>query len=200
MENNVKQTIGINISELRKSYKMTQADLASKLHYSDKAVSRWEKGSTLPDIDVLLKICDIFGVSFDYLIRDNSDKEKYTKIEKADRGNRITIVLLAITLVWFLATIIYVYTGIMGHKWWQGFLWAVPVMALVCEIFNRQWGIKFYSLFTLTLLNWGLITATYLQLLSYNIWLLFILGAPIQVCIFLWYNIKSTKKYTPRYK
>lgn len=200
MENNIRQLIGINISELRKSRKMTQADLALMLNYSDKAISRWEKGNTLPDIDVLLKICDIFGVQFEYLITDNTDKEKFKKIEKADMGNRITIVLLAITLVWFLATIIYVYAGIMGNKWWQVFLWAIPVMALVLEAFNRQWGKKFYSIFTITLLNWGLITATYIQFLSYNMWLLFLLGAPIQVCILLWYNIKSTSKYSTKTK
>ncbi len=194
MENNIRQLIGINICELRKSKKMTQADLAQMLNYSDKAISRWEKGNTLPDIDILLKICDIFGVQFEYLITDNTDKEKYKKIEKADMGNRITIVLLGVTLVWFLATIIYVYAGIRGTKWWQVFIWAVPIMALLLETFNRQWGRKFFSLFSLTLLNWGLITAIYLQFLSYNMWLLFLLGAPIQVCILLWYNIKTTGK------
>lgn len=200
MENNIRQLIGINISELRKSKKMTQADLASQLNYSDKAISRWEKGDTLPDIDVLLRICDIFGVQFEYLITNNVDKEKYKKIEKADNGSRITIVMLAVTLVWLAATIIYVYAGLMGTKWWQVFIWAVPAMALMLEIFNRTWGKKFYSLFTLTLLNWGLLTALYIQFLSYNLWLLFILGAPIQVCIFLWYNIKLSSKYSSRYK
>ena len=81
-EKDIKKIIANNICELRKTNKLTQVELAEKLNYSDKAVSRWERGDTLPDIDILLKICDLFNVSFDYLIstEDKREKEKqYTK-------------------------------------------------------------------------------------------------------------------------
>ena len=62
---NVKQNISKNLIMLRKNKKMTQKDVAKEFNYSDKAVSRWEIGESMPDIDVLLKICDFYGVNFD---------------------------------------------------------------------------------------------------------------------------------------
>ena len=65
---NVKAIIAKNLVELRKSKRMTQQELAEKLNYSDKAISRWEHAETLPDIETLCRICDIYGVSFEYLL------------------------------------------------------------------------------------------------------------------------------------
>lgn len=62
---NVKEIIARNLTELRKSHKMTQSALAEKLNYSDKAISRWEHAETLPDIETLCRICDIYGVKFE---------------------------------------------------------------------------------------------------------------------------------------
>ena len=59
---NVKEIIAKNLLELRKQRRYTQQDLATKLNYSDKAISRWEHAETLPDIETLCKICDLYGV------------------------------------------------------------------------------------------------------------------------------------------
>ena len=66
----LKTVIAKNISELRRSAMMTQLDLAERLNYSDKAVSKWERAESVPDISVLKAIADIFGVSVDYLLRE----------------------------------------------------------------------------------------------------------------------------------
>ena len=58
------------IVELRKSKGLSQEELAEQLGVSRQAVSRWELGQTLPDIPNLLQLCDLFGVSTDYLVRD----------------------------------------------------------------------------------------------------------------------------------
>ena len=52
---------------------MTQLDLAEKLHYSDKAVSKWERGESVPEIGTLTAIADLFGVTLDYLVRADHD-------------------------------------------------------------------------------------------------------------------------------
>ena len=70
---NVKETIARNLAELRRAHGLTQSALAEKLNYSDKAISRWEHAETLPDIETLCRICDIYGVSFEYLL--NKDTE-----------------------------------------------------------------------------------------------------------------------------
>ena len=72
---NVKETIAANLVALRKSRKYTQQELAEKLNYSDKAISRWEHAETLPDIETLCKICDIYGVRFEYLLQEEQPEK-----------------------------------------------------------------------------------------------------------------------------
>ena len=69
MAESVKEIIASNLASLRKQNKLTQQQLAEKINYSDKAVSRWENAETLPDIETLCKICDIYGVKFEYLLQ-----------------------------------------------------------------------------------------------------------------------------------
>lgn len=193
-KNEIKQNIAKNISELRKSNKLTQLELAEKLNYSDKAISRWERGDTLPDIDVLCQICELFGVSFEYLISQNSQKE-VQKATLAQVGNRLTITLLAISVVWIIATFVYVYSNIIFETQpWIAFIWAIPITAIVAFVCNRMWGKRIYTLFILSVLVWSTLAAFYLQLLSYNLWLIFLLGIPIQATIFLWYRLKPKNK------
>ena len=72
-----KKIVAKNISELRQLNKLTQAELGEKINYSDKAVSKWERGESLPDAFVLKRIANIFQVSVDYLLEDHSnDKTK----------------------------------------------------------------------------------------------------------------------------
>lgn len=186
-----RKIIAQNISELRKEKKMTQSELADKLHYSDKAISRWERGDTMPSIEVLCELCNLFGVELQYLVSTNKEQKKKATPSKIVLGNRIIIVLLAISFVWLLATCIYVYAGLqLGDHPWIMFLWAVPVTALVSDIFNYIWGKRFYSIITRSALIWSLLTCFYVQFLSLNIWLVFILGIPMQVCVILWCMLK----------
>ena len=69
----LKPVIAQNITALRQSHKMTQIELAEKLNYSDKAVSKWERGESIPDVIVLKTIADLFGVSLDYLLEEDHE-------------------------------------------------------------------------------------------------------------------------------
>ena len=186
-----RQIIAKNICELRKINKLTQAELAEKLHYSDKAISRWERGDTLPTVDVLCQLCELFGVDLRYLISKESPKEKEKYSNKTAIGNKLTIGLLAGSLIWLIATCIYVYSGITSNiNLWIIFVWAVPATALLADIFNVIWGKKKYSIITRSIFVWTLITTFYIQFLEYNIWLIFLIGIPMQVCIILWAKLK----------
>ena len=59
---NINQVVGNNIKTLRKANNMTQFELAEKLNYSNKAISRWESGEIVPDVATLNKICEIFCI------------------------------------------------------------------------------------------------------------------------------------------
>ena len=192
----IKNIIAKNISNLRKENKLTQLELAEKMNYSDKAVSRWERGETLPDIDVLLKLCDLFNVKFEYLISEApSPEQKKNPNSKADLGNKLTITLLAVSIVWLIATFIYVYSGIIFETSpWKIFIWAAPATCLVAQVANSFWGNKKIGLGLTSGFTWSLLVAIYIQYLSLNMWLIFLLGLPIQVSLILWSNLKPKSK------
>ena len=69
-------TIGEKILNMRKARGWSQEDLAERLGVSRQAVSRWESDSAKPDADRIIAICDLFGVSADYLLRDMAGGER----------------------------------------------------------------------------------------------------------------------------
>lgn len=191
----LKNIIASNIATLRKQNKLTQAELAEKLNYSDKAVSKWERGESVPDIEVLKSIADMFDVSVDYLLTENAQEfgGKFVK-SKMNRPNQLTITLLAVCLVWLVATIVYVYCQIiLEYNFWNIFCWAVPASCLILGIFNRMWGKRIYNVCIDTIFTWSLLACIYLQFLSYNLWLIFFVGIPLQIVIILWSKFKPTK-------
>ena len=71
------------------------------------------------------------------------------------------------------------------------FLWAVPINAIVLIVFNGTWGKRKYNFYIYTLFLWSLISSIYVAFLQYNLWPLFLLGAPSQILIFLWVRMKD---------
>ena len=184
---NVKEIIAKNLTELRKSHKMTQSALAEKLNYSDKAISRWEHAETLPDIETLCRICDIYGVSFEYLLSKEEHEVEYTPAKKESASRRVMICLIAVTTVWLLATVLFTSVGtLLGAYPWQLFIWAIPVSLTVVSICNKLWwNSRVCSAIVSSLTSWTLLLSVYLQTIQYNLWLLFVVGAPIQAIIIL---------------
>jgi len=60
---------------LRKGHGYTQEQLAEKLEVTRQAVSRWESGDTTPEMALLVRLCEVFGVTADYLINDSIENE-----------------------------------------------------------------------------------------------------------------------------
>ena len=64
------------IAELRKKNGWSQEELAGQLGVSRQSVSKWESASSIPDLDKILKMSEIFGVSTDYLLKDSNEPEE----------------------------------------------------------------------------------------------------------------------------
>ena len=93
-----KALIASNIQYLRTSANLTQADLADKINYSDKAVSKWERGESLPDFFVMKQIADLFGVSLDFFFEEHSGKEVPEEVvEKMKNINRKHLIIALIS-------------------------------------------------------------------------------------------------------
>lgn len=194
----LRDIVAKNIATLRTEAGLTQLKLAEKLNYSDKAVSKWERGESVPDIFMLKEIADTFGVTVDYLLTEEHNEEqiKNEKDKRVMGKNRILITFLATSLVWLIATAAFVILNIAAPeallRGWMMFIYAIPASAIVVLVFNSIWGRVKLNYLIISLLVWALILSAYmtvLTLLTHNMWLLFILGIPAQVIIVFWSGI-----------
>ena len=198
----LREIIANNISELRSEDGITQSKLAQVLNYSDKAVSKRERGESLPDITVLKKIADYFGVTVDYLLtaeHQDYDEKRINKSRAAKRNNFI-ITGLAFSLVWFIATFLFVELNISLPNSqipsWLVFIYAIPVACTVLLIFNSIWGLRRLNYLIISVMVWTLLLTVYMTLyyaLGHNLWLIFILGIPAELIILLWSGFKKLK-------
>ena len=194
-----KPVIAKNIIELRKSKNWTQAELAQKLNYSDKAVSKWERAECIPDVTVLKEIVDLFGVKIDYLLEtEHTDGEDIRQtVSKQKECNRLIVALLSASLVFLIATIVFVIFGywmISFQHSWMVYIYALPIACIVLLVFNSLWGKRKTGFIIISTLLWSVLLTVYLSFLSHNIWLVFIIGVPSQIMILLWANLKRKRK------
>ena len=187
--------IGKNLSTLRKQEKLTQMELAEKFNYSDKSISKWESGDSMPSIEVLHELAKFYRVTLDYLVTENHNEKLETqtqekvKIKKPKRyPYQPVVTLLSICAVWVVATALFVCLYLIGDiSYPLAFLWAVPASLIVATVFNCFWGHYRYLFPILSALLWTLLVCIHIQLLIVeNVWPIYFLGIPLQVAILLW--------------
>lgn len=193
-EQMIKQTIAKNIVTYRKYCNLTQAQLAEKINYSDKAVSKWERGDGIPDTMVMIKLCEIFGVTLNDLVSDKV-KEPVTYSKR----NRFLVSLLSALLVWLVAVIVFVLiTAISPNNGfaWLSYIFAMPTMFIVLLVFAALWGNKWLRLLFISALIWTLCVSIFVPIdiftNSLRPWLIFIVGIPVQV-LFLFFTLLKKK-------
>ncbi len=190
----IKEILVENLINLRKSHKLTQLELSEKVGYSDKAISRWEHGEVLPDITTLERLAEIYGVSFTSLFEENLNIQK-EKNRNSQSTNKILISLLSIFSVWVMIIICYiVFKLTIKESIWELFVVGVPLSFLLATIFTSVWSKKRYAFLCGSFLLWTILATIFFTLLKYNLWMVFILGAPIQVILILCMGFKSSNK------
>lgn len=200
----VKARIGANIAYYRKRAGLTQAGLAEKLNYSDKAVSKWERGDSVPDVLTLMQIAGLFGVKVDELLGDvDALPEKIGTLERAmtqvsekalkRKANKNIILALSSTLVWFVALLAFVVLSTLSipHSFLP-FLYAIPANAIVLLSLRSAWHDFRWNKALISAIVWGSLVSIYASifaLLDFNAWKILLLGIPGQIAIFLWFRM-----------
>lgn len=196
--NDLKRIIANNITNLRKSKNLTQLEFAKELNYSDKAISKWERAESIPDVVVLKQIADFFGVTIDYLLNEHLENEKLIVIEnkiKSSSLNKVSLSLLSACPIWIMSTIVFSLVSIFkGIYVWYVFYISVPLTILMFLIFNSLWGNKRNNYIIVSFFVWSILACIYLCLIKFNLWQLFILGIPAQLAIILWSTLKFKRK------
>ncbi len=194
--NELKQIIGKNIIDLRKKMGLTQAELAEKINYSDKAVSKWECGDAVPDIAVLKRLAEILNVTVDYLLQEEHEQKPVHETNKTIKRNQRIITALSVSLVWLISTLIFIVLGytVPNISWhWLLFVYSCPVSLIVLLVFNSIWGKPRFNFAIITALVWLIIASIYLTFLDLNLWMIFLIGIPSQIIIVLWSGIKKLR-------
>ena len=202
----LKTQIGANIAAFRKRAGMTQAGLAEKLNYSDKAVSKWERGESMPDVLTLVQLAEQFDIGVNDLVSDPNDlpgepvgiqKAMAQVSEKAlhRKANKNIILGLSTTLVWFVALLIFVVMSsfeILERPSYLVFFYAIPANAVVLLSMRSAWHDFRWNRALISVIVWGTLLSIHLSLLVFfglNIWKLYLLGIPGQIAIFLWFRL-----------
>jgi len=200
----LKEQIGTNIAVQRKRVGLTQAGLAEKLNYSDKAVSKWERGESMPDVLTLMQLAQQFEISVNDLLEDpNQLPGNPGKLEKAmsqvsekalrRKANKNVILGLSTTLVWFIALLIFVVISSFNLPFsWIAFFYAVPINAIVLLSLRSAWHDFRWNRVLISIIVWGFLISIYMTLLvflHFNMWRLFLLGIPGEIAIFLWFRL-----------
>ena len=200
--NDVQQTLINNMIALRKSNGLTQVELGEKINYSDKTVSKWEKGDSCPNIEAICRIANFYGITVDELLTEDVTADVSIAEVKQRRYSKLIISLLAIIAVWIIATMAFVSVSLMHNGVpWILFVAATPVTAVVVLVFNSMWGNRRYNYLIISVFLWTLLTTIFLSDLKYVSvsWVLYLIGIPIQVAIVLWSQL-TRKRSRPKHK
>ena len=200
-----KNIVAQNIYYLRTQNHMTQYELGEKLNYSDKAISKWERGDGLPDAYVLNKMSQLFGVTVDYMLTPHSEQNKKVETQPIKKAKRIVsnIVVAGIfTLALLIFVLIAIGTGYNGEKifYWQVFVYAIPVVAITRIVFASVWERARGVFLHTSVLLWSILATIYLAIGDYDLWLLFVLGLPLQLIVFFGFKIKITITFSKKGK
>ena len=206
----LKKQLGANIVTFRKRIGLTQAKLAERLNYSDKAVSKWERGESMPDVLTLVQLAELFDTTVDELLRDpdaipeNSggpiEHAMEAAVEKTlkRKANRKVILLLSSLLVWFVALLVFVIVSSLDiPRSWIAFLYAIPVDAIVQLSLRSAWRDFRWNKTLISILMWGGLLSLYASLKLFvhvDIWKLFLLGIPGQLAVLLWFRMYTKPK------
>lgn len=200
----LKSCIGSNIATQRKRAGLTQAELAEKLNYSDKAVSKWERGDSMPDVLTLMQLAQLFDTSVNSLLEDpNQLPGNPGKLEKAmtqvsekalkRKADKNVILGLSTTLVWFVALLVFVVISSFDLPYsWVAFVYAIPITAIVLLSLRSAWHDFRWNRVLISMIVWGFLLSIYvsfLVFLRFNMWKIFLLGIPGEIATTLWFRL-----------
>lgn len=181
-ESVLRKTIGKNIALYRKAHKDTQASLGGKLNYTDKAVSKWERGESIPDVYVLSCIAELYGVTVGNLIGESKPQ-----IQTSPHLH-LYIYLLSAALAYVIATVLIVMFEIfrVPFNTWLFLLYGSAVAALLGVIFTMLWWNVWLQLSAWSALIWLTGLSIFLTVPGLILAKVFLICAALEGVIVIW--------------
>ena len=187
------KTIAKNICEYRKMSKLTQSELAEKLNFSDKSVSKWERGDSIPDVTVLMQMCKIFGVTLNDMV---GERVETPPVKTLNNKKKMLIAMMSGGLAWLAATLIFVGFLVLAPEFsnaWFAFVYAVPVSLIVYLVFACLWGKDWLVFLIATLLIWTGLVSICLTAHGTS-WNLLYIGIPLEILMGWWFSYRKLRR------
>ena len=166
-EEQIKNHFAKRLIELRKEKGITQLQLAESLNYSDKAVSKWERGESIPDAYTLLKIAKFFSVPLDFLLdcEYTPPKEDSAGTEKTDekrigrkKAKHIFIPFISALGTYFIASVVFfIFKNIPSVQSYApfAFQYATVAVFIVLTVFSSLWWKRIWQCVCVSGIIWS---------------------------------------------
>lgn len=207
-----KEIVAANLANYRKKSGLSQLELAKKLNYSNKNISKWENGETTPSIFVLKEIANLYGISVDDFLNETTVDaaqlvESKARVDKKKKMFFRIFMLLLANAILFCAVSVAIYVigicNVTGFNKWLLYFYATPLVCLSVVIYIRVLY-SFLEPISLSLMGWLLCGCIYVSLIGVkNISLIFIIGAGYQllvICLSILLNLKAVSRYVLKIK
>ena len=193
----LKDIIAANLIRLRQSAGLTQLQLAEMLNYSDKAVSKWERGESIPDLRVLIQLAELYHITLDDIVSEQPEKVLKPKLNL--KKKHLLVTLLSVGLVWVIATGVFMilfYTPVSEYAFLT-YVVAPFVSFIVFTVFSSIWGTKLTTMLSCSGIVWSVAAIVHVNIFLFapevSIWPFYVVAGAMQILLGLWFYFRKVK-------
>ena len=201
----LKEIIAANLTRLRQQAGLTQLQLADMLNYSDKAVSKWERGESVPDLRVLIQLAEIYHITVDDIVKEQPEKVGEAKLSLEKK--HLLITLLSVGLVWVVATGIFMilyYISSVRSQAYLTFVVAPFISSVVLVVFSSVWGRRITTTLAASAVVWSIVLIVHVFVSQFAsgvpIWPFYIVAAGVQILVVGWFVLRKLYKPNRKHK
>ena len=202
MENDItnqQELLAKNLAYYRKASGLTQLELADKFNYSDKSVSKWERGEGFPDIFVLKSLADFYGINVDDFFQS---EHKAVKISQSKKRKQTYLKLLSVGLGWLVVTLtFFLLNTLMGDRFafkpWLTFIYGTLITGIILVVWEFIYHNRFLRMIATSIIIWTTALSlflTFLVVMNRSLPLLFIVAIPVEILEIIWYLFRRNRK------
>lgn len=205
MENDItnqQELLAKNLAYYRKASGLTQLELADKFNYSDKSVSKWERGEGFPDIFVLKSLADFYGITVDDFYQS---EHKAVKVSQNKKRKQTYLKLLSIGINWLVTVLTFFLLNTLLSRFapdapfesWLIFIYGTLTTGIILLVWEFIYHNRFLRMIAASIIIWTAALSlflTFLVVMNLPLPLLFIVAIPLEVLEIIWYLFRRNKK------
>lgn len=205
MENDItnqQELLAKNLAYYRKASGLTQLELADKFNYSDKSVSKWERGEGFPDIFVLKSLADFYGITVDDFYQS---EHKAVKVSQNKKRKQTYLKLLSIGINWLVTVLTFFLLNTLLSKFapdapfesWLTFIYGTLTTGIILLVWEFIYHNRFLRMIAASIIIWTAALSlflTFLVVMKLPLPLLFIVAIPLEVLEIIWYLFRRNRK------